>query len=293
MTSTAVLNKTEKMWIAFQLVCAVEQIHSKGLYHGDIKTNNVVVTSWNWIFLTDLAPFKPIYLSLEKLGEYQYFFSGETSGMNACYVAPEKFVATKIDSSSGSIETKQAMDIFSLGCVLAEIFLDNLKLFDQPKLLSYKNGTHDPRDALKDLKPIALRDCIIEMISVDPAKRKPIKEYVQIMINEIIPSAFSSFYYYFMAIMLHPKLSSPDRKTAMILTHLDAIWKCSFQKPVPYIVQSINDCVFEGVRDLSLEYIVPYIIPTNLPYCMQYSGYVNFLNEEKIPIPESESMKYS
>lgn len=56
------LNLLERKWIAFQLLCAVTSIHSKQVYHGDIKTENVLVTSWNWVFLTDFAPFKPVYL---------------------------------------------------------------------------------------------------------------------------------------------------------------------------------------------------------------------------------------
>eukprot|EP00826_Nyctotherus_ovalis_P022491 TRINITY_DN17429_c0_g1_i1.p1 TRINITY_DN17429_c0_g1~~TRINITY_DN17429_c0_g1_i1.p1 ORF type:complete len:140 (-),score=26.30 TRINITY_DN17429_c0_g1_i1:330-749(-) len=133
---------------------------------------------------------------------------------------------------------------------------------------------------------------ILNMISLDPGERKPISKYIATMVNEILPSSIPTLYYYFMAAMLHPELSSPDRKVAMVLTHLNAIWKCSFQKEVPFIAQSINSYVFEGVRDLSLSYIVPFIIPTDLPYCMQYSGYVNYLNEKMIVIPEDEVMRY-
>jgi phosphoinositide-3-kinase regulatory subunit 4 len=47
-----ILTDVDKMWMAFQLLCAVSQIHEGGFYHGDVKTDNVMVTSWNWIFLT-------------------------------------------------------------------------------------------------------------------------------------------------------------------------------------------------------------------------------------------------
>lgn len=30
--------------------------------HGDIKSENVLVTSGNWVLLTDFAPFKPTFL---------------------------------------------------------------------------------------------------------------------------------------------------------------------------------------------------------------------------------------
>jgi phosphoinositide-3-kinase regulatory subunit 4 len=38
------------------------QAHERGVCHGDIKCENVLVTSWNWIFITDFACYKPTYL---------------------------------------------------------------------------------------------------------------------------------------------------------------------------------------------------------------------------------------
>ena len=28
------------------------------MYHGDIKLENIMLSSWNWLLLTDFAPFK-------------------------------------------------------------------------------------------------------------------------------------------------------------------------------------------------------------------------------------------
>ena len=47
-------------WITFQLLHAVAQCHERSVCHGDIKTENVLVTSWNWVFLTDFASYKPV-----------------------------------------------------------------------------------------------------------------------------------------------------------------------------------------------------------------------------------------
>jgi phosphoinositide-3-kinase regulatory subunit 4 len=38
------------------------QAHERGVCHGDIKCENVLVTSWNWVFITDFACYKPTYL---------------------------------------------------------------------------------------------------------------------------------------------------------------------------------------------------------------------------------------
>lgn len=46
----------------YQLLRAAAQCHGKGVCHGDIKSENVLVTSGNWLLLTDFAPFKPTLL---------------------------------------------------------------------------------------------------------------------------------------------------------------------------------------------------------------------------------------
>ena len=49
-------------WIAFQLLEGLAQSHAAGVCHGDIKSENVLITSWNWVYLTDLASYKPTRL---------------------------------------------------------------------------------------------------------------------------------------------------------------------------------------------------------------------------------------
>lgn len=63
---------------------------SAGVCHGDIKTENVMVTSWNWVVLTDLsASFKPPMLPFDDPADVNYFF--DSSGRRRCYLAPERF----------------------------------------------------------------------------------------------------------------------------------------------------------------------------------------------------------
>ena len=49
-------------WIAYQLLEAAAQAHGAGVCHGDITCENVLVTSWNWLFLADFASYKPTRL---------------------------------------------------------------------------------------------------------------------------------------------------------------------------------------------------------------------------------------
>lgn len=71
------LSPVEKRWMAFQVLTAVVQAHAQGVCHGDLKSENVMVTSWNWCFLTDFAFYKPTYLPANNPADYSQFF--ETS----------------------------------------------------------------------------------------------------------------------------------------------------------------------------------------------------------------------
>lgn len=57
----------EGEWLCFGLQ-ALKQCHDVGICHGDVKMENVMITSWGWLFLTDLANFKPALLPQERRG---------------------------------------------------------------------------------------------------------------------------------------------------------------------------------------------------------------------------------
>jgi len=142
------------------------------MYHGDIKLENIMVTSWNWVYLTDFAPFKvlsffvlkrhlnsffrsdfflflfllfsssphfsqPSHLPIDYPEHFSFFF--DTTGQRNCYLAPERFYQNETTelpqfNRTGDTLTPE-MDMFSLGCVIAELFLDGRRLFDLAKLL--------------------------------------------------------------------------------------------------------------------------------------------------------------
>ena len=61
--------------------------------HGDIKTENVMVTGWNWVLLTDIASFKPAILPEDNPADFNFFF--DTSRRRSCYIAPERFLDSR------------------------------------------------------------------------------------------------------------------------------------------------------------------------------------------------------
>ncbi|KAG5396981.1 hypothetical protein IGI04_018795, partial [Brassica rapa subsp. trilocularis] len=70
-----------------QLLLAVKQCHKKGICHGDIKCENVLVTSWNWLYLADFASFKPTYIPYDDPSDFSFFY--DTRERRLCYLAPE------------------------------------------------------------------------------------------------------------------------------------------------------------------------------------------------------------
>ena len=56
------LSVFEKKWISFQLLRCLQTLHANGITHGDIKLENVLITSSGWVLLTDFASYKPTFL---------------------------------------------------------------------------------------------------------------------------------------------------------------------------------------------------------------------------------------
>jgi hypothetical protein len=51
-----------RSWISFQILKALQEMHSKDVYHGDLKAENVMMTSWGHVFLCDIGFYKPDFL---------------------------------------------------------------------------------------------------------------------------------------------------------------------------------------------------------------------------------------
>jgi len=204
------LTHIEKKWIAFQLICAVNEIHSLQIVHGDMKTENVLVNSFLWVSLADFASYKPVYLSKNHpSADFNYYF--DISARRTCYLAPERLdgsgresmlktsqISDHETSSSGIDELippdpndfQASMDIFSLGCVLAELFMER-PLFDFAHLLSYKDHKYNPRNELiNEIRDRSILDMIFSMLSLDPAQRQTANEYLQEQNDKSFPSYF-------------------------------------------------------------------------------------------------------
>ncbi|KAF1325164.1 Vps15 protein kinase, partial [Globisporangium splendens] len=280
------LTQIEKKWIAFQILRALEQSHSKGICHGDIKQENIMVTSWNWVFLTDFAPFKPTYIPEDDPADYNYYFCAIDATRRACSVAPERFYgassATPAGSSSststkgadammlsrmadsevsveevekqflsmgiptpshaqtptsangsfpGSMPSfmrnankreghlQESMDIFSAGCVIAEIFLGGKPLFELPTLLRYRTGdTEHLRNTLKKVGDPRLEEMLLHMLQLDPNARSSAADYLAKYTSShgLFPTYFESFLFRFLVLVLSRGGKVPDARIRLV-----------------------------------------------------------------------------
>ncbi|KAJ9053456.1 Serine/threonine-protein kinase [Entomophthora muscae] len=194
----------EKKFITFQLLRALADCHARKVCHGDIKTENVLVTSWNWAYLSDFASFKPTYLPEDNPGDFSFFF--DTSSRRSCYLSPERFYdpvrepgkAVQAGALPGqSPGLHPSMDVFAMGCVIGELFLESSPTFLLSQLLSYKRGEYDPAAALQPIECPEIRSLVLHMIQSNPADRLSASEYLEkwCASGGAFPSYFSSFLY--------------------------------------------------------------------------------------------------
>lgn len=152
------LSFVEKKWLAFQLLLAVKQSHEKGVCHGDIKCENVLITSSNWLYLADFASFKPTYIPYDDPSDFSFFF--DTGGRRLCYLAPERFYENGGEMQvAQDAPLKPSMDLFAVGCVIAELFLEGQPLFELSQLLAYRRGQHDPSQHLEKVLYLRVLFC--------------------------------------------------------------------------------------------------------------------------------------
>ena len=189
------LEDIEKKWLAYQLLCAIRDCHAQEIYHGDIKTENLLVTSWNWLYLTDFSSsFKPTTLPEDNPADFSFYF--DTSSRRTCYIAPERFTTdTQPDSSH---ELNWAMDMFSAGCVIAEMFLEG-PIFSLSQIFKYRSGDYSPELAhVNKIEDQDVRDMVLNMIELDPEKRYNADQHLSFYKGRIFPEYFDSFLHQYM-----------------------------------------------------------------------------------------------
>ncbi|KAF2241046.1 ARM repeat-containing protein [Trematosphaeria pertusa] len=227
------LEEIEKKWLSFQLLCAVRDCHARNLYHGDIKTENVLVTSWNWLYLTDFsASYKPAFLPEDNPADFSFYF--DMSGRRTCYLAPERFLGPGAQPEGEGVVT-WAMDIFSVGCVIAELFLES-PIFSLSQLFKYRQGEYDPAHShISKIQDKDVRELILHMIQLGPNSRMAAEDYLQHWRGKVFPHYFYGFLQQYMHSITDPSsgrkpvttasehLGEPDDRIEQIYSDFDKI----------------------------------------------------------------------
>ncbi|KAL7717896.1 Protein kinase domain-containing protein [Entamoeba marina] len=157
------LNQREKEFIAFQIVNAVSVLHSLNCVHGDLKPENILLTSSNTPYLSDYAPHKPYSIPDDNPYDLNFYFN-----RSSC-LAPERYQSS-LSKDNMFAAIPPTADLFSLGCVLAYLFLEH-PLFDVSNILDYKTGKFSVTDVLETIQPLYIRELITSLIDPNPNNR--------------------------------------------------------------------------------------------------------------------------
>lgn len=143
--------------------------------------------------------------------DFSFYF--DTSRRRCCNLAPERFVLSdervvlseeNVPTNDQSVdELKPQMDLFSLGCVLAELFADSSDffLFDLSSILLYKKDGSMTWDLNQVIGDESIRALIQNLIQVDPDLRYSTTQHLKAMTPGVFPSYFSLIYDYFKQLM--------------------------------------------------------------------------------------------
>lgn len=267
MSTRPFLTVLEKKWITFQVLYALHRMHKLGICHGDIKLENIMVTSWLWVLLTDIASFKPTFLPDDNPADFSYFF--DTSRRRLCYVAPERFVRapdphsrTMSDDKSGGLllsespckvgELVPSMDIFSAGCALLELWNDGTPALDLPGLLAYRNGEDRPSTMTLSTDEPQLKALLHSMTERNPRDRRSAELYLDEARGKLFPHYFYSFLQSYMLIFSAQPILPPDEKILRIHQDIKNIIKIFTQ---PSDAKNYQDLVEETTDHQNIDNI--------------------------------------
>ncbi|KAJ3061579.1 Serine/threonine-protein kinase, partial [Podochytrium sp. JEL0797] len=106
--------------------------------------------------LYDRISYKPVYLPEDNPADFNFFF--DSSSRRSCYVAPERFLAPgETLFHIKRPELTAEMDVFAIGCTIAEMFMEGTPLFTLSQLLRYRRGEFDPVVVLEKIDDVHVR----------------------------------------------------------------------------------------------------------------------------------------
>eukprot|EP00980_Cylindrotheca_fusiformis_P007666 scaffold1605_cov141-Cylindrotheca_fusiformis.AAC.29 len=229
LASRPFLTHVEKLWISFQILQALDAMHSANVVHGFLTTENIGLSSWNWVVLVDVASYKArTSLPDDDPSEYLYYFdevykhgTDTTPRDKRCYLAPERFFTPSRENRQEhlTLPLTPAMDIFSAGCVIMETFLNGERALDLGDLMEYRKNKASPtlQQKLNKIEFSALRAACRHMLHLDPSERLSASAYLErLQASEVVPESFGNVLYPMIERVTH---SPPDARLAIAAAH--------------------------------------------------------------------------
>lgn len=279
------LTDMEKLWITYQLVYALHATHERKVAHGDLKCENVLVTSSLCVYVTDFASlFKPTYLPLDDPTDFSLFF--DSSARRVCHIAPERFYesVTEVPSSASVKRTSgtevenvsdvltlepyhemlglgrphgritEAMDVFSLGCVLAELWRDGSPLFSLSQMYRYRTGDYDIRPKLDEIPHTGARDMIARMLELRPLERPTLEQLLAD--THVFPDSFSACLHLYLVDLQRPSSVLHEKRPPLPSLEPDDRMEKLYQD-WPTLLGFIGDVEPVGGDDVCLNVSIP------------------------------------
>ena len=113
------------------------------------------------------------------------------------------------------MEQIQSMDVFSIGCILSEIFTDGNPLFTYEGIISYKGGNKYSLQKLDSIANEDIRQMILKMLHLDTNERGTLKDSLTTM-TKVVPPDMLSLYAHLNYALRRGEFQQPDVKMGLI-----------------------------------------------------------------------------
>ena len=163
----------------YEILPAIEALHSRGIVHGDIKPSNILVFTDDTLKISDLG------------GSVRYLKSGgipESTSVTLEYSSPEVLKGERLNPQS---------DIYSLGVLLYEMLTGRLPFEGSPEevINGHLVGSVTPPLEFNPVIPLGVSNLILKMLSKSPLQRPGNIKEIQKILGRIITSPEASITY--------------------------------------------------------------------------------------------------
>ena len=236
--SDRTLTHEQVVTLVYNLLCAIKYLHSANILHRDLKPENILVTEDLEVLLCDFGLSRSLSAPANQERKQRPRELSETC-FTRFYRPPEVIL--------GSRDYDQSADVWSLGCLLSEVFQKTVKKPGQIKVL-FNGGScfpHSPAPGFENKKELNItsEDQMIKIISTIGATEKDAKK---------LPLSYQQAYVE--QILAHPS-SKPNGRLQRVHEDVDPVLQAILRKILRFdpreratISELLSHPLFAGIR---------------------------------------------